>query len=78
MNREQILQHQYRYNIQLATFYLTVLMHTSCQSGFQPIHLAAKYGQLEMLRLLVQKYRVDPNTPVIVRTSFLTTKPALL
>ena len=36
------------------------------QSGFQPIHLAAKYGQIEMLRLLVQKYHVDPNTPVIV------------
>ena len=36
------------------------------QDGCQPIHFAASNGQVEVVRLLVQKYSADPNMPTAV------------
>lgn len=32
-----------------------------CFQGFTPIHYAALHGQLECLKMLIEKYKVDPN-----------------
>ena len=33
------------------------------QDGYQPIHMAAMYGQVSILRVLTSKYDIDPQIP---------------
>ena len=61
---EQALKQQFRYSC-ATTLYCT---YNSClsQDGCQPIHFAASNGEVEVVRLLVQKYSADPNMPTVV------------
>ena len=36
------------------------------QDGSQPIHIAAHYGQVSILRVLATKYDIDPEIPNLV------------
>ena len=37
------------------------------QDGYQPIHIAINYGQLEFYYFLVQKYSIDLNIATSVK-----------
>lgn len=64
----------------------THTFHTSCvlQKGFTPLHIAAKYGNIKVVQLLLQK-EADPNvqgknglTPLHVATHYNHVNVALL
>ena len=33
-----------------------------CKGGLQPIHVATMNGQLEVIKTLIDKFEVDPNS----------------
>ena len=39
------------------------ILEMAMPSGLLPVHLAACFGQTEILELLLQKYQANPNTP---------------
>ena len=40
----------------------TYIHFCTIQDGYQPIHIAVQYNQLQILHLLIKKYNVDLNT----------------
>ena len=40
--------------------FVSLCVHISLQNGNSPIHDAAKSNQIEVVKLLVEKYHVDP------------------
>ena len=45
-----------------------VFKYMCIQDGYQPVHIAIRFGQLEFYYFLVQKYRIDLNTATSVRS----------